>query len=214
MSRLAPDQPALLVHPLCAAVVEVVAARGYAEASVEEMIERAGVGRQEWDHLFTDKADAVLRVFECHAEDFKRRVGRAFAEAPGWPDNLRAAAWQIVTLIEAYPAAYRFGVWRILEAGEMARLRREELFAWCASLVDAGRTVCPDPAAVPNAAAVIATGAAIDALTRHAAGELDRRPADLVPALMYGAVRPYLGEEAARTELRRAERVARQLVEV
>lgn len=212
MTRLAPARPALLLHPLCAAVVEVVADRGYAEASVEEMIDRAGVGREEWDRLFSDKGDAVLRVFESHAEDFKRRVGRAFAGAPGWPDNLRAAAWQIVTLIEAYPAAYRFGVWRMLEAGEMARLRREELFAWCAGLVDAGRAVCPDPAAVPGAAPMIVTGAAVEVLTRHAAGELDRRPAEMMPALMYGAVRPYLGEEAARAELGRT-RSGRQLVD-
>jgi len=184
-------------------VVAVVAERGYAEASIEEMLARAGVGREEWDRLFTGKADAVLRVFEGYAEEIKRQVWRAFAEAPGWPDNLRAAAWQIVTLIESDPDAYRFVVWRILEAGEMARLRRDELFAWCAGLVDVGRTVCPDPTAVPGAAPVIATGAAVEALTRHAAGELDRGPAEMLPALMYGAVRPYLGEEAALAELGR-----------
>jgi len=203
VSPLAPDRPALLLHPLCAAVVGVVAERGYAEARVEEMLDRARVGREEWDRLFTDKADAVLRVFEGYAEEFKRQVWQAFLAAPRWPDNLRAAAWQMVTLIEAYPEAYRFAVWRILEAGEMARLRRDELFAWCASLVDAGRAVCPDPAAVPGAAPMIATGAAVEALTRHAAGEIDRCPAEMLPALMYGAVRPYLGEEAARAELGR-----------
>ncbi|HTR74162.1 MAG TPA: hypothetical protein VMH33_02750 [Solirubrobacterales bacterium] len=204
MNRLALTGPDLLVHPLAAAVVEVIVERGYEEAEVEEIVARAGVDREEFDGLFADKPDAVLSILESHIEDLRRRIWRVYSVSPRWPENLRAAAREAVAWIEDHPRAYRFGMWRILEAGEMARLRREELFEWCAGLVDEGRAVAADPDAVPAATPMIVIGAVAEALTRHAAGEFERPPAELVPELMYWAVRPYLGEEAARSELEHA----------
>jgi AcrR family transcriptional regulator len=195
------EGPALFGHPLAAAVIEVVVERGYGEASVEEIVTRAGVPREEFEHHFADKADAVLRVIESCIDDFKRCIGRAYMSAPAWPDNLRAAAYELISWIEDHPYAYRFGMVRILEAGEMARLRREELFTWCAAMVDAGREAAPDPAAVPAAAPMLAIGRVVEILTRHAGGVLDADPGATLPELMYAVVRPYLGEDAARAEL-------------
>jgi AcrR family transcriptional regulator len=200
------EGPALFEHPLAAAVVEVVAVRGYEEAGVEEIVALAGSTRTEFDRLFAGKADAVLRVFEAYSDNFRRRAGRAYAGFPSWPDNLRAAAEEFLAWIAEHPHAYEFGMLRVLEAGEMARLRREELFVWCAGLIDAGREVAPDPEAVPRAAPLIAIGAVVEMTSRHAAGELRIDPAEAVRQLMYGAVRPYLGEEAARRELSRGPR--------
>jgi AcrR family transcriptional regulator len=198
-----PAGPALFARPLAAAVVEVVALRGYEEAGIEEIVALAGATRADFDRLFDGKADAVLRVLEAMIEDFKCRVGGAYAAYPTWPDGLRAAAYEVVAWIEEHPHAYEFGMLRVLEAGEMARLRREELFVWCAGLIDAGREVAPGPVPVPQAASLIAVGAVVDGLARHAGGELDADLTATVPELMYGAVRPYLGEEAARRELTR-----------
>jgi hypothetical protein len=83
----------------------------------------------------------------------------------------------------------------------MARLRREEVFTWCARMIDVGREAAPDPAAVPEAAPLIAIGRVIEIATRHASGVLDVDPTATLPELMYAVVRPYLGEDAARAEL-------------
>jgi AcrR family transcriptional regulator len=195
------EGPALFDHPLAAALIEVVARRGYHEASIEEILARAGVEREEFDLHFAGKEDALLRVFESVIENFKCRAGRAYASFPTWPGSLRAAAYEVVAWIEDNPHGYEFGMLRVLDAGEAARLRREELFTWCASLIDAGREVAPDPDAVPRAAPLIAVGAVVEMLSLHAAGELEAGLAETVPKLMYGAVLPYLGEEAAREEL-------------
>jgi AcrR family transcriptional regulator len=195
------EGPALFGHPLAAAVIEVFAVRGYAEASIEEIVASAGVPREKFDSQFTDKADAFLRVAQCYYDDFKDRAARAYATAPSWPDSLRAAAYELVAWIEENPHAYRFGMVRVPEAGEMARVRREELFIWCAGLIDRGREAAPDPAAVPEAAPLMAIGRVVEIVTRHATGVLDVDPAATVPELMYAVVRPYLGEEAARAEL-------------
>ncbi|HVS99289.1 MAG TPA: hypothetical protein VHE08_02115 [Solirubrobacterales bacterium] len=205
MNRLALRGADLLVHPLAAAVVEVIVERGYGEAEVEEIVARAGIDREEFDSLFADKSDASLRILESHIEDLRRRIWRAYSVSPCWPENLRAAAYEAVAWTEDHPYAYRFGMWRVIEAGEMARLRREELFEWCAGLIDEGRAVSANPDAVPAATPVIVVGAVAEALTRHASGEFERPLAELVPELMYWAVRPYLGDDAARSELERSE---------
>jgi AcrR family transcriptional regulator len=196
------EGPALFVHPLAAAVVAEVAERGYPDAEVAGIVRRAGVSREEFDALFADKAEAVLRVFEAYIDDFERYLQAAYDGSPGWPANLRAAAYATVAWTRRNPDATRFGMFAVLEAGEMARVRREEVFRWSAGLVDAGRDVAPDPGAVPEAAALIAVGAIVEVLNRDGQGTLEADPLDLVPEMMYAAVRPYLGEEAARAELR------------
>jgi AcrR family transcriptional regulator len=194
------DGRALFRHPLAAAVIAVVAERGYARASVGEIAARAGVERGEFDRLFADKNDAVLRVFEAYIEEFKAEVGGAFAAAGAWPDSLRAAAYATTRWILRYPESTRFSMVSVLEAGDMALVLREATFRWCADLIDQGRSVAPEPAAVPESAALIAVGAVVEILAREQQGTIEAE-IELVPQLMYGAVRPYLGEEAARREL-------------
>jgi AcrR family transcriptional regulator len=201
MAPAALQGPSLFRHPLAAAVVAEVAERGFEAAAITEITARAGVAKEEFDRLFIDKDDAVLRVFEAYIDDFERRVKRAFDSAPAWPDNLRAAAYALVRWIRRHPDATRFGMVEVLGAGEMVRLRREEVFIWCAALIDAGRAAAPDPEAVPQAAALIAVGAVVEVLNRDGQGTLEGDLVELVAQIMYGAVRPYLGEELARREL-------------
>jgi AcrR family transcriptional regulator len=202
MAPLDPLEPrALFAHPLCAAVVAVFAERGFPAARIEEMVARAGVDRAEFDRLFDDKEDAAARVTEAYVDDFERKVGRAYASAPLWPDSLRAAAYAATRWIREFPEGTRFGMVSSLEAGEGARLWRERVFRWSAGLIDEGRRVAPDPDAVPDGAALMAVGAVAEMLSRQVQGVFDADPVAMVPQLMYAAVRPYLGEEAAGREL-------------
>jgi hypothetical protein len=88
----------------------------------------------------------------------------------------------------------------VLDAGEMAQVRREEVFRWCASLVEAGREASPGEPP-PRSAALITVGAVVEGLRRQQEGTLRGDPVEVVPQMMYRAVRPYLGEEAALREL-------------
>jgi AcrR family transcriptional regulator len=191
----------LIAHPLGCAVIEVINERGYELASVEAFVARAGIDRAEFDREFDGKADVTLRVMEAFIGDFKRRVKAAFEAEPSWPDNLRAAGYEAVRWLTENPKTTHFGMVSSAEAGDMPRARREEIFRWCASLIDAGRAVAADPAAVPPMAAIVAVGAVAETLRRQQEGTVSADTVGIVPELMYGAVRPYLGEEAARREL-------------
>lgn len=191
----------LYLHPLSAAVVAVVAERGFSAATVEEIAARAGLARDDFLRLFDDKTDAVVRVFDAYVEDFKGKVLSAYEGGATWPDGLRNAAYATMRWMIEHPEGTRFGMVSALEAGERARLVREQVFIWCAGLIEDGRKVAPDPAAVPEGAALMAIGAIVELLTRQLQGTIDADPVETVPKMMYGAIRPYLGEEIARREL-------------
>lgn len=191
----------LLAHPISAAVMATIFDRGYAEASVAEFARRAGIANVEFESHFTDKGEATLRVFEAYIDEFVERVGGAYAKVPGWPDNLREAAYETARWILDHPAVTWFGMVGVLEAGDMARARRDQVFRWTASLIDAGRTAAPDPGAVPRSAALMAVGAIAEALRRSQEDGLEINLAATLPRMMYAAVRPYLGEDEARAEL-------------
>lgn len=191
----------LFRHPLAPAVMAVVHERGYPDATVADFIARAGIEPSAFVGQFRDKKDVVLRVFESYIDDFEAKVKTAYATSPNWPDNLRAAAYETTRWIRDHPDGTWFGMVGALEAGEMARVRRENVFRWCAGLIDEGRAAAPDPGAVPEGAPLMAVGAIVEILTRQVQGTIIADPVETVPKMMYGAVRPYLGEGAARREL-------------
>jgi AcrR family transcriptional regulator len=192
---------ALYEHPISASLMAAIHRHGYREVDITEVAAEAGMSRPEFDLQFRGKDDLTLRVFEAFIDDFEDRIRTAYDSLPSWPDNLRAAAYETVRWITEYPEGTWFGMVGVLEAGDMALVRREGVFKWCASLIDAGRSVVADPDAVPRSAPLMAIGAIVEMLRRQQQGALFADPVATVPRLMYSAVRPYLGDEAARREL-------------
>jgi AcrR family transcriptional regulator len=194
--------PEPFADPVATALVEVVSERGYEGASVDAIVGRAGIGMSEFRRRYVDKEGCVRQVFEAFIEDFLAHVKSAFEAEPQWPTSLRAAAYATTDWMDRHPDTARFGMVDVLAArNEMIRVRREEIFVYCAGLIDEGRKVASDPGAVPEAAAVMAVGAVVQIVTRRMQVGKDLDFGGLVPELMYGAVRPYLGEDAARAEL-------------
>jgi AcrR family transcriptional regulator len=194
--------PDPFADPVATALVEIVAERGYEATDVDAVLTRAGITMTEFRRRFADKEDCVQQVFEGFIEDFLTQVRGAFEAEERWPTSLRAAAYATTDWIDDHPDTARFGMVDVLAArNEMIRVRREEIFVYCAGLIDAGRALAPDPATVPESAAVMAIGAVVQIVARRMQTGEDLELGRLVPELMYGAVRPYLGEEAARAEL-------------
>jgi AcrR family transcriptional regulator len=190
----------LLAHPIAAAVMATIRERGYPDARVEEFLSRAGMTEADFDRQFAGKEELSLRVFEAYIDDFVDRVDAAYSMGGPWPGSLRAAAYETARWVTANPAVTWFGLVGVLEAGDMARARRDQVFRWAASLVDAGRPVAVDPEAVPRSAPLVTIGGIAEGLRRHEEGDVGVGVAEAIQRMMYLAVRPYLGEAAARTE--------------
>jgi AcrR family transcriptional regulator len=191
----------LLADPIAPAVLATIRERGYPMASVEEFAARASLGREDFDRRFSGKQEVTELVLEAHISRYLERVGGAFAQVDSWPGSLRAAAYETARHVLENPDATWFLTVGVLAANDMARARRDQLFDRAAGLVDAGRGVAADPGAIPTSTAALVVGAAVEALRRAQMAGKSPDFGRSLPGLMYLAVRPYLGDDAARAEL-------------
>lgn len=184
------------------AIVDVVAEQGFEAANVEDIVRRAGVTREEFERRFADKEECALRSFEAFTADYEWRIESAYQSQPGWRGGLRAAAYEIAEWMTEYPKLIKFGAVNLLEAkSEMLRVRREEALGYGAAVIDRGRAEAPDPTSVPASAPVLAIGSIVQLLAHRLQDGSKVEPFEIVREMLYVAVRPYIGEEAAREEL-------------
>ena len=184
------------------ALIEIGAERGYAETTIESILERAGLDRPAFDRHFRGKYDCFLSAWQELNEECMREMLSAFNSEQRWPDRLRAVACEIVERLCNDPSRASFAV-EVLAAGDAARARRDMTMRVIASLIDAGRNEMEDPESVPHTTAEALAGSAYGQVyAKVVRGQADELPA-LVPQLMSAAVMPYLGIDAGIAELGR-----------
>jgi AcrR family transcriptional regulator len=192
---------------ILAALIEVAAERGYGETTIESILERAEVDRPAFDRHFRGKYDCFLSAWQEQNEECLATMVQAYESRQEWPDRLRAVAYQVIEGLSRDPCRASFGV-EVLAAGDAARARRDMTMRVIASLIDAGRQEMEDPEAVPHTTAEALAGSAYGQIySRVVRGDVDELP-DLIPQLMSAAVMPYLGIEAAMSELSRESAVS------
>jgi AcrR family transcriptional regulator len=185
------------------ALIEIAAERGYAETTIELIVERAGVDRPAFDRHFRSKYDCFISAWQDINESCMREMLVAYNSQESWPDRLRAVACEIVEGLRSDPGRASFAV-EVLAAGDAARARRDMTMRVIASLIDAGRNEMDDPESVPHTTAEALAGSAYGQIyARVVRGDADDLPG-LVPQLMSAAVMPYMGIEAGLAELARS----------
>lgn len=181
--------------------MDLASERGYDAVDIADVAERAGGTVAGFESHFPSKLACAVAILEGIAESNLRAVRGAFDAEPTWPDSLRAAAYTHVEWILANPKKMRFGLLETVWASELTGALRDSLFGEYVAMIDAGREVAPDPDSIPAFTAEGVVGSITEVITRRLGpGQMDELP-QLVPEMMYLAVRPYLGEEAARREL-------------
>lgn len=196
-----PPEPRPQDDPIAEAVIGEIVEKGYGETSVEAVLRRAGVSREDFDRRFESLEHCALDAFERWIADFEQRVGSAFNAQADWQSGLRAAAYATADWMEDNPLVVPFGMVEVLKMpGEMGGVRREETFAFCSRMIDRGRMAAPDPDAVPDSAATFAIGAITQLLTHRLQEGADVEPRSVIPEMMVRVVHIYLGAEAAEAE--------------
>jgi AcrR family transcriptional regulator len=183
------------------AMLELVSNQGFEKTETDEVLQLAGTSRADFERSFSSKEDCALAVFDRFLADYVSTVRAAYSSEGDWPDSLRAAAYAAADWIAGHPREVRFGTVEMLWASEIAQARREEGFQTFVEMVDAGRQRAADPNTVPEFTAEGVIGSIAEIMTKELQGGGELEPHKLAPELMYLAVRPYLGEEAAAREL-------------
>jgi AcrR family transcriptional regulator len=183
-------------------MMDLALAEGVEDLTVAMVVERAGVDPAFFAREYGSLEDCYVKVYEENTEEFESVVMAAFDGPRAWRDRLRAAAYATARFIRDHPRYGAFGVVRMFSAGDIAQVYRERQLQRMVDLIDLGRQELDDPDSMSRRIAEGVVGAiyarVIDSLQDDGA---IRSVEDFVPDLMYVAVRPYLGHEAALEEL-------------
>jgi AcrR family transcriptional regulator len=184
------------------ALIELAVADGLDAVEVEALCRRAQVGRSEFEREFGGVRDCALRVYLANIADFDRVIEADVDPAEDWRTRLRTTAYSTARYMRDRPLSTHFNMIAMLAAGELAQAHRDRYVRQLIDLIDEGRRELADPDALGRSTAESLFGSIYQLVARTLVKEGGTsRAEEIVPELMYIAVRPYLGEEAAREEL-------------
>lgn len=184
------------------ALVGLVVERGYHGSDLEQLLERARVGRVGFKRHFADFDACFGAVWERCKAEVVERTSLAFISQSDWRSGMRAAAWELCRWVQAEPDRARILFVEGEFSAEIVRASRDVAISQYAQLIHLGNQEREGPA-LPDDTAHAVVGAIWDRLSKSVnAGEFEQLPAQ-VPEMMYVVVLAYLGPDAARDELRR-----------
>lgn len=187
---------------LLAAVVRVTATRGYEATTVADILEEAGVGRESFYELFTDKRDCMLAAHAILIDDLEAKVRAAYNGSGAWQERVTDALAAALQWFAADPVAARFTVVELAAVGTVSRERFQVIFSRFVKMLDEGMEdgSRADLAQATSLAVSAALARVYEEVVLGRAAELP----SLLPDLTYELLVPFLGEEAARDEQSRA----------
>lgn len=181
-------------------MLEAVGSSGYEQATVQDAIKRGGLYRQAFYDNFEGKEDCYLQALEAGSAWVELAMREATAAETTWRGRLRGALGGLLRFIDNQPEIGRALLVEVHAAGPAAVEKRTEAMERAAVMMDLAREESDVAAPAISAEAVVAGILAV-LHTRLATGQEDGF-AELLPELMYLAVLPYFGAEAAADEMR------------
>ncbi len=188
---------------LIAAMFDAAATLGYRETNVQDVIERAGVSRPTFYEHFANKDDCFLAAFDAGTRRLRTKVLVAAAKDDDWRQAIHHALAAILAFAVAEPQTARTLIVEARAASPEATKRRIELLDRLARCLDASARKLLSEPQVPSPLTAAGVVGGIEAViyARLCRGE-EEQLEGLLPSLMYFAVLPYEGQQAASEAIR------------
>jgi AcrR family transcriptional regulator len=196
------DPTAEEVHSLREALLDLCVARGFADLHLEDLLERAGVDSAAFHCHYADLDACFAAVLGQAYAEFFERAQAAVAGEIGWRDRMRATAYALLRFLREDERVARLAAVEAQHGGEAALRLFVQTFNRLVDLIDEGSAEARGPDS-PSRATAVGIGGVVFARIQEAVaeGELGLGEEE-IPQLMYAAVFPYFGAEAADEELR------------
>ena len=181
------------------ALARTVAQHGYANATVTDICRAAGVTRPAFYVHFDSKQGAFLATYRHGTEVLFRMMQQAHEEAPDWPGAIRAGLRVLLEVLASAPAFATMAIVEIDAVGAEARQEREQLLQRFRLLF--GQAPRPAGPVDPQELVDAVVGGVYHAVYRAIAQQRTAQLPQLLPALAYFVLAPFLGPagaEAAR----------------
>lgn len=186
------------------AVAEVSSAAGYGAMAVEDVIRWAGVSRRTFYDHFRSKEDAFLATYDEATNRLTGGVWRAQASAGTFAARTRAGLEALLAFAASEPAFADMCIVQVLAAGPRAIERRNAMLrAFEGLIIDNARALPPERRPPPITAEVV-VGGIYEVVRTHVVQGATRELPAVLPDLLFLALLPYLGHDAASEERRRA----------
>jgi AcrR family transcriptional regulator len=124
---------------LASAMLRACSDRGYQRVGVEEVLERAGGSRECFFAEFSGLGDCYAAGYELETGRLCRELLALGGAAEEWRHGLRAALDHLADYVTAEPALARTLLIDVHLAGDLAELRRKQLFERLARAIDSAR---------------------------------------------------------------------------
>jgi AcrR family transcriptional regulator len=194
---------------ILSAVADVTSVAGYREMSVEDVIVTAGISRRTFYEHFKSKDDAFLAAFDAVLAQLLSTVRDASEREPPGLERLRAGLAAFLDFLAREPAFARMCIVEALAAGSDAVKRRNDAMAAFAGMIDENARAMPTALDPPALTAETIVGGIYEVIyTRVVRGDIRELPL-LLPDLVWSAVLPYAGPDAALAEYRKLQQLAR-----
>jgi AcrR family transcriptional regulator len=183
-------------------MLEAVGEVGYEATSVRTVLDRTGVYRQAFYDYFSSKEDCFLQAYDAGLARVEAGLRAAASAERSWIDQLRAGLGALLDFLDTEPNIGRALIVEVHPAGGAALTKRAAAMERARDFLDRGRSLAAENGSEPPRIApeAIASGIHMVVHSRLAGRERDGfRP--LLGELMYIAVLPYLGPDAARAEM-------------
>ncbi len=176
---------------------EVMLAKGYAAATVADIVAAAGVSRDVFYEHFADKQHAFLEAQQHPTQHILDTCAAAYFSANEWPERLWRMYGVLIQMIRENPAVAHLRLIECYAAGPEAIRRAEGITRSFAIFLEEGYSYRPEARDLPRICSQAIAGGVFEVIQRHVGrGELDEL-ARRLPQLTYIAVAPFMGPEAA-----------------
>jgi AcrR family transcriptional regulator len=186
---------------ISAALVELVAARGYQATTVDHVLKLAGVERAAFHRHFAGVEECFAATWEAVDRELTGLMAAAFGRRTRWRDRLRDALLAGLGYLAQDESRARLYVAEVVYVSDEMRDRQRRSLGRLSATIDLGRGGEDGEEQVSSEIADAVSGA-----IWHRAHQLIQTgrgkdlPAEL-PRFMYIAVLPYRGADAAKAEL-------------
>jgi AcrR family transcriptional regulator len=186
---------------LLEAVGRAVAEKGYAAATIEDVVRGAGVSKKTFYEHFADKEGCFLAAYEAAAEELFRRVLEAHGTSHDWMERTRAGIAAYLHWLAAEPALARVFLIEVAAAGPRAAQARERLRDRYAVLMrelqEEARADIPSLPVLPDEVFHAAVAAVDELVVRRIRESSAEGLPELEPILLYLQVALLAGPQAA-----------------
>lgn len=177
-------------------------ALGYEAATLQEVAERAGVTRAQFQRHFGSREECFAAAYEAAADALVEDLLEAGRQAPTWRLGLRAALAELLRFVAEQPLLAKALILEVRAARGEAWVKHQQLVDRLVAAIDSARQ---QPGALPSTSPMTA-GFMVGAIEESIAMEIGAgRAAEaqhLLPDLTHLVVLNYFGEDEAWLELR------------